>query len=154
MLVLPLTLLVDPRADSHQQKPAATSESAEKTVAELEEQVCIAFRTRNLNLLRQLLSEEFVSVIDLDLLDREYILESDEMPYSLCQQVQMDVNVYGTAARGYGFVVDTRGNQKLISDTWIKSGDEWKLIFRRSVSLDTRTYVEHALDLMLPAPSG
>jgi len=148
VLVLLLTLLVDPRADSYQQKPAATSESAEKTVSELEERVCIAFRTRNLNLLRQLLSEEFVYVVDLDLQDREYILESDEMPYSLCQQVQMDVNVYGTAARGYGFVVDTRGNQELISDTWIKSGDEWKLIFRRSVSVDTRSYVEHALDLM------
>src|SRR4029077_5371626 len=54
VLVLLLTLLVDPRADSYQQKPAATSESGEKTVSELEERVCIAFRTRNLNLLRQL----------------------------------------------------------------------------------------------------
>lgn len=148
MLVLLFALLIGARADSYQQTPAATSQPAEKTVSELEERVCIAFRARNLDLLRRLLSEDFVSVIDLDLQDREYILESDEMPYSLCQQVQMDVNVYRTAARGYGFVVDTHGNQELISDTWIKSDNEWKLIFRRSVRLDTRGYVEHALDLM------
>src|SRR5690348_12414825 len=103
IFVLLFILLIGPRADGYKQTPTATSESAEKTVSELEERVCVAFRGRNLNLLRQLLSEDFVSVIDLDLQDREYILESDGMPYSLCQQVQMDVNVYGTAARSYGF---------------------------------------------------
>jgi carboxyl-terminal processing protease len=148
VLVVLFTLLLGPRADSHQQTSAATGQSAEKTISELEERVCMAFRTRNLDLLRQLLSEDFVSVIDLDLWGREYILESDEMPHSLCHQVQMDVNAYGTAARAYGFVVDTRGEQELISDTWIKSGEEWKMIFRRSVRLDARSYLEHALDLM------
>jgi carboxyl-terminal processing protease len=148
VLVLLGALLVGPRTDSRQQTAAAADQSAEKTVSDLEERTCVAFHTRNLDLLRQLLSEDFVSVIDLDLQVREYILESDELPYSLCHEVQMDVNAYGAAARAYGFVVNTRGEQELISDTWIKSGNEWNLIFRRSAHLDARSYLEHALDLM------
>jgi carboxyl-terminal processing protease len=147
-LFLVFALLVGQGADSHQQTPAATGPSAEKAVSELEEQVCTALRTKNRDLLRQLLSEDFVCIVDFDLWDREYIVESHETPHSLCHQVQMDVNAYGTAASAFGFALNTRGEQELISDTWIKRGDEWHMVFRRSVRLDTRSYLEHALDLM------
>jgi carboxyl-terminal processing protease len=148
VLVLLVALLANPRAQDRQQSIAATGQSAEKTVAEHEERMCTAFRTKDRDLLRQLLSDDFISIIDLDLWPRDQILESDALPHSPCRQVQIDVNAHGASASAYGFVVDARGEQELITDTWVKQGDEWKMAFRRSVHLDARAYVEHALTLM------
>lgn len=148
VVVLLLAVTLDGRAQSPQQGAATSVQSAEGTVAQLEERVCAAFRGKNREVLGQLLAEDFVTVNGFDRWDRDYILEADEMPHGRCERVQIEVKAYGMAARAYGFVMGSGGDQELVSDTWIERGNEWRLVFRRSEGLEVRRYVEHALQLM------
>jgi len=148
VFVVSLVVLTHVRADGQQQTPTVARQAAEKAISALEEQACTAFGAKSPDLLRKLLSDDFVMSRDFDLQDRDFVLQSDEMPGPACQQAQLEVSTYGTAASAYGFLLDTHGEQELISDNWVKSGDEWKMAFRRSARLEPKSYVEHALDLM------